>query len=177
MTAHQLALEPATTRNCGRTPSPADPPAHDGHNLRVHPLPAPGGRAHLLPVHPRALRGDGRRRRSSAVSARTATAYDQITEKDWQAQVVELLQYRGYVVYHTFDSRRSQPGFPDLLALNPKTGDALVAELKSERGITTPRQLEWLTFFELCGTTGYVWRPSQIDEVIARVDTKTKVRP
>ena len=36
------------------------------------------------------------------------------TEKGFQAAVVELARLRGWLVYHTYDSRRSAKGFPDL---------------------------------------------------------------
>ncbi len=35
-------------------------------------------------------------------------------EGDFQAGVVRLAELRGWLVYHTHDSRRSQPEFPDL---------------------------------------------------------------
>ena len=38
-----------------------------------------------------------------------------VTEKEFQAVVVEYAQRLGYMVYHTYDSRRSQRGFPDLV--------------------------------------------------------------
>ena len=37
-----------------------------------------------------------------------------MTEKDFQAQIVELIGVLGGMVYHTHDSRRSAPGYPDL---------------------------------------------------------------
>ncbi len=40
-----------------------------------------------------------------------------MTEADFQGQVVELAQLHRWHVYHTFDSRRSHAGFPDLLLL------------------------------------------------------------
>ena len=36
-----------------------------------------------------------------------------MTEKEHQAQIVELVQVLGGMVYHTFDSRRSSAGFPE----------------------------------------------------------------
>lgn len=111
------------------------------------------------------------------MSPRTATVYDSVTEKQWQQQVSDLLKYHGYRVYHTYNSIRSEPGFPDVLACNPRTGDMFVAELKSEKGVPTAQQLEWLAFFECCDVTAYVWRPHDIDLVVERVSTKVRVRP
>lgn len=39
------------------------------------------------------------------------------TEAAFQIRVVRLLTDHGYAVYHTHDSRRSEPGFPDLIAI------------------------------------------------------------
>jgi hypothetical protein len=49
------------------------------------------------------------------------------------------------LAYHTLDSRGSQPGFPDVLAL--KGPRLVVAELKSEHGKLTPEQARWLAAF------------------------------
>ena len=38
-----------------------------------------------------------------------------VTEKAFQTAVVELAELCGWKVYHTYDSRRSAPGFPDLV--------------------------------------------------------------
>jgi hypothetical protein len=35
-----------------------------------------------------------------------------MTERTWQDQVVEAATLFGWAVYHTYDSRRSAPGFP-----------------------------------------------------------------
>ena len=45
--------------------------------------------------------------------------------------VVDLARTLGWRVYHTYDSRRSQPGFPDLVLVRERI---LFLELKSETG-------------------------------------------
>lgn len=100
---------------------------------------------------------------------RPASIYDDVSERDWQQQVLDLLEYHQWISYHTYDSRRSQPGFPDLVALHPKAGDILVLELKTERGKATPSQLQWLAWFEACGIDARLVRPSEIDGLIERI--------
>ena len=39
-----------------------------------------------------------------------------MTEKQFQSHIVQYAKMRGWLVYHTHDSRRSEPGFPDLVA-------------------------------------------------------------
>lgn len=100
---------------------------------------------------------------------RTPGRYDGVTEREFQSQILELLQYNRWACYHTHDSRRSEAGYPDVTALHARTGDKFVAELKTEKGKATPAQLEWLARFEACGIDSYLWRPSAIDAIIQRV--------
>ncbi len=80
------------------------------------------------------------------------------TEKQFQAQVVGLARLCGWRVYHTHDSRRSEPGFPDLVLL--KGVRAVVAELKVGRNTTTAEQREWLAAWRAAGVETYEWRPA-----------------
>lgn len=91
-----------------------------------------------------------------------------VTEKAWQQQVVEILEWHGWTTYHTFDSRRSDPGFPDLVAIRARDGDHLVAELKRQTGVMTSDQLRWHALFLAAGVDAYVWRPADVDKVITR---------
>jgi hypothetical protein len=84
------------------------------------------------------------------------------------AQVVEIFQWHGWVIYHSYSSRRSAPGFPDLVAIRKADGDILVAELKTQTGIVSDDQRFWLGLFSAAGVDAFVWRPGDIDEVIAR---------
>ena len=66
-----------------------------------------------------------------------------VAEHQFQAAVIELAEVQGWRVYHTHDSRRSQPGFPDLTMVR---GQRLIfAELKREDGKETAEQTAWLT--------------------------------
>ena len=65
-----------------------------------------------------------------------------MSEKDFQRQVLDLAKAEGWIVYHTNDSRRSHPGFPDLVLL--RGPQLLFLELKTERGKATPAQVSWI---------------------------------
>ncbi len=72
-----------------------------------------------------------------------------VSERFWQKQVEEILALCGFeraLTYHTHDSRRSQAGFPDLVALrHDHRGVTLaVLELKRETGRATVDQEHWL---------------------------------
>jgi VRR-NUC domain len=71
-----------------------------------------------------------------------------VSEKQFQAQVVELARISGWLTYHTFDSRRSAPGFPDLVLVRPPR--LIFAELKSEVGKFRPEQRVWLEVLKGC---------------------------
>ena len=57
-------------------------------------------------------------------------------------KVEALLDLYGWRWYHTHDSRRSRPGFPDYVAL--RGPELLFIELKAERGRVKAQQREWL---------------------------------
>lgn len=86
-------------------------------------------------------------------------------ERDWQQTILDAARYRGYRCYHTFDSRRSEPGFPDLVCAKP--GMPLLAiEVKTERGRVTPAQERWLALLgSLPGVVVMIARPSDWDEI------------
>jgi hypothetical protein len=80
------------------------------------------------------------------------------SEKEFQAQVVELARRRGWRIYHPFDSRRSNPGFLDLVLVR---GNRLIfAEVQAQRGKVSPQQDAWLDALDLTGAECYIWRPT-----------------
>lgn len=86
-----------------------------------------------------------------------------ITEKAFMQQIITLAKLRGFMVYHTHDSRKSTPGFPDLVLA--KQGKIIFAELKTEKGRTSKHQQEWANALTHHGPrkpthTYHEWRPS-----------------
>jgi hypothetical protein len=95
-----------------------------------------------------------------------------ISEKAWQLAVTRLLRQYGYDhIYHTFDSRRSPSGFPDLIAVSETPGKKLLAlELKADDGIVRLAQQAWLAALAGCsGVVAEVWRPAMLSEVVERL--------
>jgi hypothetical protein len=71
------------------------------------------------------------------------------------------------MVYHTHDSRRSEPGFPDLVLVRHER--LLFVELKSGKGKLTPAQAQWFGRLSQAGASVRVWRPSDwLDGTIER---------
>ena len=85
-------------------------------------------------------------------------------EKDWQKQVVAIARRCGWAVYHTYDSRRSAPGYPDLTLVRERL---VFAELKREDGKLSSAQEEWLERLRDAGVEVHVWRPSDLRHVHA----------
>ena len=89
------------------------------------------------------------------------------TEADFQNTVIELAELHRWLVYHTHDSRRSAPGFPDLTMV--RDGKLVFAELKTEQGLLTDDQWNWVEELRQARQLMYVWRPSdwrEIEEIL-----------
>lgn len=98
-----------------------------------------------------------------------------ITEREWQVTIETLARWCGWRVYHTYDSRRSNAGFPDLVLVHPD-GRLIFAELKTETGKVTKAQEAWLHDLESADKpTAVVWRPSSIDA--AKKALERPIRP
>lgn len=94
-----------------------------------------------------------------------------ISEAQFQAQVVEMAEWLGWRTYHPFDSRRSNPGFPDLTLV--RDGRLVMAELKDDTSKPTPEQLAWYADLLLVQDaapdvfTSRIWRPRHMDDIDA----------
>ncbi len=80
-----------------------------------------------------------------------------MTERELLDAIRDACRWAGLLTYHTHDSRRSEPGYPDLTVVGP-TG-VLFRELKAERGRVTPDQRQWLDRLSAAGADADVWRP------------------
>lgn len=69
-------------------------------------------------------------------------------EAAFQVRVVTLARDHGWRAYHTHDSRRSDPGFPDLVLVRPPR--VLFVELKVGRRQLTGDQEAWMRLLEQC---------------------------
>lgn len=102
---------------------------------------------------------------ASAAVARTPSFTPQMArgmnEATLQSNVTEFARSLGYLCYHTHDSRRSQPGFPDLVMVRAIAGRLIFAELKTERGKQSAAQREWERALRAGGQGEvYLWRPT-----------------
>lgn len=88
-----------------------------------------------------------------------------VLEKDWQRQVRQLADQLGYRAYHTFDSRRSDTGFPDLVLVHPARQRIVYLELKREQGRITETQAGWIRDLHAAGAEVYVARPRHLQRL------------
>lgn len=116
---------------------------------------------------------------------------DELTlkEGDWQKQVIDYAQLRGWKVAHFRPAKTERgwrtpvsadgKGFPDLVLVRPP--EILFVELKADKGKLRAEQKDWLEKIERVEVEArhafreygvpifvqtYVWRPSDVDEVL-----------
>lgn len=82
-----------------------------------------------------------------------------MSEDDFQQRILDLCKLLGLHVYHPYDSRRSNGGFPDLVIVGKRV---LFAELKSQSGQLRADQHVWLDAIRTAEGDAAVaiWRPS-----------------
>lgn len=68
-----------------------------------------------------------------------------ISERAFQRAQARLARERGYLYYHTQDSRKSPRGWPDTVLLHPSGGTLYVWENKVVGASPTIEQAQWLT--------------------------------
>lgn len=90
----------------------------------------------------------------------TATIADLMPERALQQAVEGIARTYGWKCYHTHDSRRSQPGFPDIVLV--KDGRLIFAELKSAKGRLSQPQKDWIGALERTAAEVFVWRPADL---------------
>jgi hypothetical protein len=88
----------------------------------------------------------------------------ELTERQFQKQVVELATMLGWESWHHLYSPGTRSGVPDLHLLRERL---VVVELKRRGGKTTPAQDLMLGLYRKAGVETYVWRPDDWDEIVA----------
>jgi hypothetical protein len=102
------------------------------------------------------------------------------TEEQFQQAVIQYAQLMGWRVYHTRNSKGSEPGFPDLFCVRAhfapngicERAECVIAELKSGAKVTDDQRW-WLAALDSIATNvrTYLWRPDdwpEINQVLGR---------
>lgn len=89
----------------------------------------------------------------------------EMSERDLQRKVEQMADIYGWLRYHTYDSRRSEAGFPDLVLAHPTRG-VIFAELKSAKGRVTHAQSDWMSVLKRApGVEFHLWRPCDLEAI------------
>lgn len=101
---------------------------------------------------------------------RTQVKTVHMPEIAWQNKILSLCRWYRLRTYHTYDSRRSDPGFPDLVIVGKR--GVVFAELKSSKGKVSLNQQAWWEDLNKAGAEAYIWRPEdwpQVQDVLKRL--------
>ena len=97
-----------------------------------------------------------------------------MSEKDWQAKVVEYASLKGWMYYHSYSSVHSTRGFPDLVLVRERR--LVFAELKRQNGKPTGVQHQWLDALDRVADDHrpqiqvHIWRPGDWETVTEVLD-------
>ena len=101
-----------------------------------------------------------------------------ISERHFQAAIVELAKWNGWKVFHPLPAQNARGqyrtaqigdvGFPDLVLVHAERG-VIFAELKTAIGKLSDAQNDWLMALYAAGAEAYVWRPRDIDYIKNRL--------
>jgi hypothetical protein len=91
------------------------------------------------------------------------------TERELTTWVCDLARTSGWLVHHNPDSRRVQPGIPDLILL--RSPELLFVELKKLGRASKLREEQkvWIDGLLRCGQEAMVWTPAEIPLIWTRL--------
>lgn len=92
-----------------------------------------------------------------------------VSEKEFQQAVIDLAKRHGWKVYHTYDSRRSNPGYPDLTLVRERV---LWMELKVHPNKPTAAQGTWVEVLKSAGQAAYVFYPEHWPIIVKLLEGK-----
>lgn len=82
-----------------------------------------------------------------------------MSERELAGFVNKLIRSNGLFVYHTYNSRRSARGWPDLVIVGSKV---IYRELKRQAGQVDPEQVRVGQLLRDAGADFDIWRPSDL---------------
>lgn len=115
------------------------------------------------------------------MATRTLPSALAVSEKEWQAQVIDLADKLGWTHLHVrrsigkgrrWTTATNLDGWPDLTLIRPTPehdGEIVFVELKSETGKVEPEQEAVHDLLRRAGHDVYVWRPSDLEAAGARL--------
>lgn len=118
---------------------------------------------------PSSSRRSAPKRRASSVAPRAADGSLQPrTEGIFVNRILTTAREKGWLAYHTHDSRGSAAGFPDIVMVRPPR--VVFAECKTDdtaRSKTTEAQDTWLAALGACpAVERYLWRYKDWQQIL-----------
>lgn len=95
-----------------------------------------------------------------------------LTEEQFQSEVIRLAKRNGWRCFHPRDSRKSEAGWPDLAMVHRVFG-FVTAELKVGRNQLSAAQAAWVEDLECAGVRVFVWRPTDWATIEATLTGRT----
>lgn len=121
------------------------------------------------------------------MTARAARTTEAMTEAQLMECLIQAARTLGFLVYHDRDSRRNEPGFPDLIivghgylfAWECKTAKGRIRPATiTKRGRVLPGQDDWLNAIEAAQTVGtMVVRPQTLDYALTVLQIVAEQQP
>jgi hypothetical protein len=106
-----------------------------------------------------------------------------VTESEWQSQIIEIAHLLSWRVAHFRPARTNKgwrtavsadgKGWPDLVLVRDRV---VFAEAKVEKGRLDVEQEGWRDALLEAGAEWYVWRPQDVDEVLAVLRSRATPR-
>ena len=105
----------------------------------------------------------------------------EVSEAEFQKAVISLAKLHRWRVMHTQPAQirpgkwitpnTGNQGFPDLVMSHPYRGTIFV-ELKTDKGVVSELQWDWINSLEDSGQEVYVWRPKDLEKISTRLARK-----
>ena len=96
-----------------------------------------------------------------------------MTEAEFQAAILKEAKRFGWKAYHTYDSRRSHKGFPDLVLVRGVV--CLFLELKAEDGVESDEQKEWIRALKQVNIVEADFAyPRHLDQIISNLSARAR---
>ena len=107
---------------------------------------------------------DGR----GTLSKAAEVLYGSMTETQVFEEIRRTANDHGWRIYHTYNSRRSEAGFPDVVLV--RGGQLLMWELKKASGRVTTQQQQWIDDLAACpGVDARAVWPSDLDDCLQQM--------
>ena len=107
------------------------------------------------------------------IAVRLDTLPDNTPEEALLGKIRSVATSHGFLVYHTYRSTKSEPGFPDLILCNGVS--LLMYELKTNTGQLTKEQALWLSLLAHTEKVeSGIWRPRDWPAIYERLTRRTR---